>query len=476
MRTTSNIEGWIYAATILASLALTPNSYAADAETETDLSPVTVIERTTSSSDIDDPENSNKHKRLKSVFTRNGLHLGPLTFHFTLDVGNNYVYNPNRNPGASQGINFRVVEDLRTTVSFNTTTAYAYKKFNTTLAGGVSYNHYWGLKDPTTKNLSATTGHANLGMVYALKGVTFSMYGGFQRMVPPRLQVLGQRLGVNTVNTGTSVSFLPGGGALSITADYMFGFTTFDSVSTSAINSTNIFDNITHIPSLRIQWRFLPKTALYSINRLTIRTFNNTRDLIRADGTPVIGSATGKNAYLFLSELGVTGSLTKRIAVTVGAGYNAMIANEATGTSHGGVARFNLNYVVPKKFSTGIGLSYGMASVPLFNLMHSTGIGVSYSQILWKKLSVGTGLGFSYNQYAAVVPDIFAGKRRDLSYNWTTSVGYSPLKWISLSINNMLIYLDTNYTLPTGIGPDPNARRSTGYLANNFMFQIQMTY
>ncbi len=237
---------------------------------------------------------------------------------------------------------------------------------------------------------------------------------------------------------GLRIHWGPGGGRLTFDFTYAFGLDYWE------VLQLQDFDNLYHRLSLRVSWRFLPKTAVYIQADETIYQYQNHVDF------------THPNSFPFHVEAGLQGLVTTKLTVNVFAGYanGFYVSGPSPNTGFGGL---QLTWSPTILTVLGLGYHHDFANSLLGSYYNVDGVFASWSQHIWR-LNTMLRLEYDNQRYegvtaaTAVVPT----NRIDNLITLNAHIEMPVKPWLIPGIGYDFSYNSSNSSLnlgPAGVVP-----------------------
>jgi len=252
---------------------------------------------------------------------------------------------------------------------------------------------------------------------------------GYLRSDVPANQTISRSLLNRTLSLGLDGEWKPGGGAFTVRFKAPASKISYDAEENANHEKLN---NLRVQPSLRVAWKFFPKTAF-------------TLDLF-SDLTQYEEGSYSKDIDFFGGSLGLTGAITSRISAVIRAGFSTpILASDLASSASGFVGLFELGYKLSNALSVSLATGREMRATPLFNY-HKDIFGS-----LAASLNIGSQVNINLNFEARTLtfgtPTTsettgFAG-RNDLAVKPNLIISYFANNWLTISLHNRYEYRDT---------------------------------
>lgn len=390
----------------------------------------------------------------------NGVKLGDGRLHPFGSVRTHYVTNPGRLPsGASSDLN---VSDGMLEPTAGLEYILDSGKNEVKFKGDGAWRQYFG----EASKLNSFAGGVDLkAAFFRERPVEFRTSGSYTYQTTPNNQTVSQMLFSHNFAAGAGATFRPGGGALSLSADFGFFQQEFDDADPFGLGQTisnpNILNNQRLTPTLRAGWRFLPKTSIFVESSFAFVDYTDPSSLNRDSG-------------ILETYLGLSGALTPRLSTTLKAGYGDTFIEGDRFRSVIGLAELGFAYT-----STGqlrVGIHRRVDPTPLFGYVGSNQAYLKLDHG-FGKVNLGVGVDYSYLNYGNTTntQSIFiedGGRRVDNTVNAELSLSYKMTSWLTVALSDKLEFRDSNATLGgAGLGG-----LNAGYVSNDLFLSLSARY
>ncbi len=236
---------------------------------------------------------------------------------------------------------------------------------------------------------------------------------------------------------------------------------------------------------LDLYWNFLPKTAIFlnaSIMRISYSEEALISTVTRPDGTNASFATPNIGSTPFRTTAGIKGLLSRRISVTLGAGYAR--ANYDGGPSiNPFLANAQLSYFVTPDSAARLGYARDFSDSNLGNYLIfdrvTAGLGGRYGDV-----AVNVDAYLQFSQYARVEDPLVAGvplfgteERRDTLVGAYLDATYSLTRWLALGANYRLELRSSNYgALSFLTSGSAEQQVSASFLRHAVNFVVQFQY
>ena len=257
--------------------------------------------------------------------------------------------------------------------------------------------------------------------------VTVELFDNFIRATQPAYQAVNYNLDRDINEVGIRLRIKPGGGRLELQLGYAFGIDLWET------QQLKTYDNFYHHSTIRLLWKFLPKTSVYIQGDNIVYQYRNPDTTRFADGT-----SARPDGYPLRVIAGLNGLLTAKLSFDLYAGY-ANGFYKSGPSPNTGIAGITLNWR-PYALSTGtLAYRHDFANTLLGVYADIDNASISWSQQVWRMLAY-IRLAYQNTRYQGIVPvGGMAGaallSRTDNGFTLNARVDYYAYKsWLALSL------------------------------------------
>jgi Putative beta-barrel porin 2 len=322
------------------------------------------------------------------------------------------------------------------------------------LGASLTYREYLS-DDPNTKaqrsfnptvsaGLSATTGQTGFSLSDAFSRTEEAPYG-------PALTSIKR-----DHNQGTArLRLTPGGGRIELGLEYRNDLDIFEN------DELSYADNMRHLGTIDLAWKWLPKTALYL-------DFHG--GYIHYSNTSPSGSRT--DSYPVGALIGFRGLVTPKLVATVFGGYEtAYYGDKGRVTGAGTIsAGLGLGYRIGLRTSATLGYGHGFRNSPIIGDYYNVdSVTLSVSHSLLARLIFGMTGGYEWRRYRTV-DAIMPLDRQDHIVTGRATLDYYIQRWFYAGVGYTLTLNQSNIG-STGVVP-----LGTDYAKHQILGRIGFTY
>jgi hypothetical protein len=322
------------------------------------------------------------------------------------------------------------------------------------LSADFEYRKYMGLDLPGTANLSTMAGHLG-GSLHVNKdgAVGLRVNELFTRQADTGNETSSFLLLHLTNDLGVGLDYRPGGGALVVTADYSLWYDHYDR-NQQALVSPGALDNLSHRPSLRFTWKFLPRTGLF-VEGLGILT-SYPGGSYNAFGLRV---AKNPSTNLLLVYAGLVGAVTSRINALLKVGYGDTFSTDRYRSVAG---QAELEYLLSDSGRMRLGYQRTVTPTSFFSWVAIDRTYLTATQLLWGSTEISLSLEYSHLYYGLGV--IAPSRRTDDAVTGSFGVEHHFRGWLSLALFERLDRRMSAWRAPNGT--------KVGYLQNDVFLRV----
>jgi hypothetical protein len=248
----------------------------------------------------------------------------------------------------------------------------------------------------------------------------------------------------------------PGGGRIQTTLSYS---NQLDIYETAIYASSN---NMTHLLTLDVAWKWLPKTAVFIQGKGGYIVYLNPTEAHR-DSFPIEGT------------LGIRGLITTKLSATIFAGYGtAHYADSGWVKGTGNISVGAALAYRPTTF-TNVALSYqhGFRNSPILGDYYNLdGVGLLVNQAIGRRLVAGLEGRYEWRRYAFVTPNMMSSTfgREDHVVVGLAKVDYFIQKWFYAGIGYTITSNSSNLAKTSANALGAN------YLKQQILGRVGFTY
>lgn len=368
---------------------------------------------------------------------------GQARLHLGIDAGAGFDTNPYSVPADVNDFNGDLAVRVRPRFDVN----YPGSMISFTGNGKADYGFLPGLVEPDTRNFLLY--QTQLGATLEVNrgaALRFAIADAFSWNNDPGFTSLGTVFNRITNNARVGVGYTPGGGALSFKFAYDFQFVKYLALEPEISQSSEDLDNMTHSVSARADYRFLPKTGLFSS---VSAGFNG---YVSPDRDP---NAT-PSSFPVQVNLGVMGQILAKLAGRVSVGYsNPLVVDEGQLTSGGvlGVTgQAEVQWVPIPTTRLGGGLRRGITPAPLYEYVANNRFYFAGSHIFAGRFQLRGAAGYSYMEFGTeqLQRTTASTGRQDGHLDATAMLDYFFTDWMSVGLSTNFDWRTTNANDPSG--------------------------
>ena len=336
--------------------------------------------------------------------------------------------------------------------------------FQLTWDGNVGLNFFFS-SDENAKRLARVSAGTTLRAEILPKSV-FGMFiqDTYLRELMPRNYSSPTNFDRNFNHAEAGFTVRPGGGALQISASYAFNLDMFDQFPEG--------DVFYHQVRLLTTWDFFPKTTFLIDADWRYTSWKNQLEGLRVDSMPLRVVA------------GVKGYVTKKVALTVKAGYGQGFYKTGTDVkTFVGEASVGFKFTPYTLLEVGYDRDFTDAFYARWYLADSAYL--KFGQQLWERLNLELGARYSYVQYAG-----FDGKtldpttttapsetdRRDHALVANATISCSIARWVAVRLGYQMYGIFTNFQIN---GKDASGQPYVdygGYIQHQVFGELSLLY
>lgn len=363
-----------------------------------------------------------------------------------------YVYNPGREPA---GVNVASDMALAGRVGYD----YDLGKDAVQLQsdGHIEYRRFLNIEKDGTDNLSAFSGGLGINaLFYKDRPLDFRLTEHLVRSSDPANQTLTVRL-LHWSNDATAgVDFSPRGGALVANLEYRFFIDRYDPQAGNQGYDARLLDNWRHIPTFRLNWKFLPKTAAFiEATGIFTKYFDQAGAAVQNAPSDV-----------WLSAVGLTGAVTRKISLLAKVGYvNASMTRMSNFQS--AIGQLEVDYEARSSSHVKGGFMRTVEPTSIFQYVAITRVYADASQALFGRALLTLTAHYDALSYGLPVTATLPGNRFDNELGGTIELSYKLKPWLIVSLNDNLDLRWSSYSA---------ANLNVGYKYNDVFLQVMVRH
>jgi len=373
-----------------------------------------------------------------------------------IDVDTHYVTNPGR-------MATQTVSDLITVSRPGFKIRLDNETFKLNVGSDLEYQHYYGIQNPATRSFSTLAGQLNASAdINRGSPLGIRVFESLTRSAQPGNETLTGRLLHTYNNLGIGIDYQPGGGALQLATDYIFFVDYYDRTNElgEGYNAAAL-DNMRHMPSMNLTWRFLPKTAAFLDAQGQLTDYFSSGIF---SGT----SIANPNSSILTTHMGLVGNLSSLVKVLLKAGYGAsFISGDSSNQFSSAVGQLEIQYQLGPKDYLKVGFKRDLKPTSIFKYYGLMRGYLEYRRSFNHRWSVRAKLNYDDIRYGAAVVGP-SEARVDGSIIGNIDVTYELLKWLDLSLVETFESRSGSYITEAGNG--------VSYFYNDINFMIRFKY
>lgn len=401
---------------------------------------------------------------------------GRTRLHFTLDSGAGYDSNPYAVPFEDQAFKSDLVLRVRPGITLES------KGANVDVVGAakVDYGFFPGIFDRPGER---GTQNWLLYQTSAAGDVQWNRHGMFTLAFgdtvsfnsDPGQLVVGTTLTRLHNSARVGVGYRPGRGTLMTKVSYTFDFVKwFDTDDAPGFAIVGLDDQMIHTFSLRTDWRFLPRTAVFGEVRGGIASFP-----FAADDQPI--------SFPVGATVGVAGTFTSKIAGTASIGYANPLTfdDQPTGTYtlqsadyFGLMGQVEARWRLAAHSLLGAGFQRTVNPAPLYQHVTNNRFYAAFAQTIAERGSLNLNMGYSVLQFGYEQPvngqpvtDVPNGDRLDGHLDLRLAIAYAIVEWFRVGVSNNTDWRLTNADVGAGVNS-----LNLSFLRNQTLFTLAVAY
>lgn len=329
--------------------------------------------------------------------------------------------------------------------------------------GELDYYNYFGVQVKSSANLSGFAGKLSLSsIINKSSDFVLRLSADEARVNDVGNQTFTQRLLHWITQASAAAEIRPGGGALMLSLQMMYFWDKYDSILNIP---DHLLDNWRYIPSVRLSWQFLPKTALFVDAQAQFARFDSVPFPSLSNPSIPDPNTVNVDSDIASFSAGLTGSLTTRVTALLQAGYTntfTLIGGENLQTATGAaILAFNTDTV---KLNGGVVRMLQPAS--LFRYFTLTRVFLKLDAQVAAHTVLTAGPEYNYMSYATeVTPSGIP--RVDDDYVLVASISQALGEWWTLALTDRVNYRTSTFSSAAG---------TTGYFLNDVFLSLRLRY
>ena len=336
--------------------------------------------------------------------------------------------------------------------------------FQLTWDGNAGLNFYFS-SDQNAKRLARFSAGTTMKMEILPKSV-FGLFvlDSYLRELMPRNYSSPATFDRNFNHAEAGFTVRPGGGALQISASYAFNLDMFDQFSEG--------DVFYHQVRLLTTWDFFPKTTFLIDADWRYTSWRHELEGLRNNSMPLRAVA------------GVKGYVTKKIALTVKAGYGQGFYRSGQDVkTFIGEASLGFKFTPYTLLEAGYDRDFTDSFWARWYIADSAYL--KFGQQLWERLNLELGARYSYVQYASFDPKSLdpttttvpnETDRRDHALVATASISCSIARWVAVKVGYQMYGIFTKFQIDS---KDTSGKPSVdygGYVQHQVFGELSLLY
>ena len=304
------------------------------------------------------------------------------------------------------------------------------------------------------------------------------------RSAAPGNQTFVQRFNHWTENLSVGADFIPGGGALKLTAEMAVFLDEYDDSNSNQVDPVYL-NNERYSPLVRAAWAFLPKTQVFVEGGASFANFRSVDD-------PNVQSLNA-DSWVYHGSAGLNGIITPKISALAKVGFTgintdgSVAATDVTKNTVGAQAEATWNITTINKLRLGGARQIDPVSIFLFATTWKAY--ARYDHLIASRLNVSLGAEYANLHYGRNVSDLATGgttddgndQRRDNLVQASIAFAYYVNDFITISIVDRVDYRTSNYQYPQFIGNDNEGNALTRvlpseYITNDIFLRLGVRY
>lgn len=407
----------------------------------------------------------------------NGIKVGEGRLHPFLEADAHQVHNPGRFPGAAfdngipnryrndyyfvvrPGVDFRLPSpklEIGAT-AFVERQEYVRNDNFSSWQGGLGGNLHWNKQGPLQLRINQM----------------------LTRSAAPGNQTFVQRFDHWTESLGVGVDFIPGNGALKLTAEMNLFIDAYDNDSQIP---PELLNNERYTPTVRAAWAFLPKTEIFVEGSGTFANFREQAAAINAD------------SWIYSGSAGLNGIITPRISALAKVGFTGINTSgdgptNITNNTVGAQLEATWDISPHSKWRVGGARTIEPTSVFLFATQWKGY--TRFDQLIASRLNISLGAEYNHLSYGRSVSSlngagVFAGtnstddgrdERRDHVVQGSIALAYYVSDFITISIVDRVDFRRTNYQYPFSVNDGTTTPALPAeYITNDVFLRLGFRY
>ncbi|MBJ80797.1 MAG: hypothetical protein CMH60_05705 [Myxococcales bacterium] len=385
-----------------------------------------------------------------------GLRIGEAHLVPFLDVDTHYVFNPGR-------LNKNAISDMITVSRPGMRLSLESESLKLNLSSEGEYQYYYGIEQAESKEFSTFAGALNLSAdINRGSPLGIRVFNALVRSAQPGNETATGRMLHTYNNLGLGADYQPGGGALQFSGDYVFFIDYYDRTTELGEKfNPAALDNLRHMPSFNLTWRFLPKTAAFIDAQGQFTDYYS-------NGAFYNSSTTNPNSTLFTSHMGLVGNLSTLVKVLLKAGYGASMIEGTKDNLSTAVGQLEIEYQLGAKDYLKVGFKRDIKPTALFKYYGLMRGYVEYRRSLNHRWNISAKLNYDDMRYGSALAGA-DNARVDGSVMGNLGVTYQALAWLDVIVTESFESRTSNYVIE-------GSNDATGYFFNDFNITVRFKY
>jgi hypothetical protein len=299
--------------------------------------------------------------------------------------------------------------------------------------------------------------NAGFGLTLFPSGpVTAELFDNYIRTTQPPYAAINHNLDRDVNEVGIRLRIKPGGGRLELQLGYAFGIDLWEAAELQP------YDNFYHHSTIRLLWKFLPKTSVYVQGDNFVYQYRHPPP----NGTDPTGAVAlvRPDGYPLRVVAGINGLLTSKLTFDLYAGYANGFYQNATANPNTGMAGLTLTWRPYALGTATLAYRHDFINSLLGVYADVDNVQASWAQQIWRFLAY-LRLGYQNTRYKGII--LLTGPtmadqttRTDNGFALNARVDYYAYKnWIALSVGYDFNLISSDKDIPLGpmlgtISPD----------------------
>lgn len=324
------------------------------------------------------------------------------------------------------------------------------------LKADAEYQQYLDINNANTNELSGFSPHFGATLRINREGaLALKLSELLVRDVSPGNQAETSTLKHTTSSTGVGIDYRPGGGALSLSPSYSFFVDVYDSSSFTDPATAKALGNMRHSPRLRVNWKFLPKTAVFFEADTTITRFSSG------------GSIQNVDSNIIHSYLGLVGAITSKISMLLQVGYGDTLMSGQHEDFRSAIGQLELTYAFSETMNVIAGVLRTVEPVSFFKYFDLIRGYLKFDQLFFGRLQVALGVDYDYMMFGKPTVGDTSFDRVDNNLKGHVSISYQITEWLALALADHIDQRTSNYGTAAG---------NAGYFHNRATLRLDFRY